>query len=70
MTIGPHALSPDCGGAQPQDFKDVQDRIAWVVDTFSGDELALLYDTLYKLGHRKDYCDTAIRRIKDRFKTP
>ena len=63
-----HVLTPECGGVKPQDYKEVQDRVSWVVDNFSGDELALLYKTLYGLGHRHDYCASAIQRLKDKYK--
>jgi len=66
--MGTHALSDQCGAVKPQDFKDIQDQIAWVVAHFSGDELALLYKTLYDLGHRHDYCAAAVQRLKERFK--
>ena len=63
-----HVLTAECGGVKPADFKEVQDRVAWVINNFTGDELGLLYKTLYDMNYRHDYCAAAIQRLKDKFK--
>jgi hypothetical protein len=64
LRLANHAFGDSCDNVVCPDFKQVEEKVNWVLSHFSRGELAMIYRMLYNQGMRIDGCRGEIERLR------